>query len=184
MTRSLALSPTAGRGLVFRCLMPIFKMSRLADARARLYRQDSCPSDAPETCHEAENRRPDGPYLHRVDRGDTSFALSLEAQRRGHHLFHYTPDRLSLRDGKVFARIEAMQLRDEKGNHYSLGEKVRTDLSEMDVILLRQDPPFDMKLHHHHAYPRANPSKDAGRQRPRLECATAPRRSSSPSLPT
>ncbi|TIU66369.1 MAG: glutathione synthase, partial [Mesorhizobium sp.] len=76
--------------------------------------------------------------------GDTSFALSLEAQRRGHKLFHYTPDRLSMRDGKVFARIEEMQVRDEKGNHYSLGEKVRTDLSEMDVVLLRQDPPFDM----------------------------------------
>jgi glutathione synthase len=76
--------------------------------------------------------------------GDTSFALSLEAQRRGHQLFHYTPDRLSLRDGKVFARIEAMQVRDEKGNHYSLGEQMRTDLSEMDVVLLRQDPPFDM----------------------------------------
>jgi glutathione synthase len=76
--------------------------------------------------------------------GDTSFALSLEAQRRGHRLFHYTPDRLSMRDGKVFARIEEMQLRDEKANHYTLGEPVRTDLSEMDVILLRQDPPFDM----------------------------------------
>ena len=56
--------------------------------------------------------------------GDTSFALSLEAQRRGHQLFHYTPDRLSMRDGKVFARIEAMQVLDEKGNHYSLGEPV------------------------------------------------------------
>ena len=76
--------------------------------------------------------------------GDTSFALSLEAQRRGHSLFHYTPDRLSMVDGKVFARVEAMQVRDEKGSHFSLGETVRTDLSEMDVILLRQDPPFDM----------------------------------------
>ncbi|PDQ20226.1 glutathione synthase [Mesorhizobium sanjuanii] len=76
--------------------------------------------------------------------GDSSFALSLEAQRRGHQLFHYTPDRLSMRDGKVFARIEEMKVRDEKGNHYSLGEEVRTDLSEMDVVLLRQDPPFDM----------------------------------------
>ncbi|ESY21126.1 glutathione synthase [Mesorhizobium sp. LNJC394B00] len=76
--------------------------------------------------------------------GDTSFALSLEAQRRGHQLFHYTPDRLSMLGGKVFARIEEMKLRDEKGNHYTLGDKVRTDLSEMDVILLRQDPPFDM----------------------------------------
>ncbi|MFC5385845.1 glutathione synthase [Aquamicrobium segne] len=76
--------------------------------------------------------------------GDTSFALSLEAQRRGHRLYHYTPDRLSMLDGKVFARLEDMTVRDEKGNHYDLGEEVRTDLSEMDVILLRQDPPFDM----------------------------------------
>lgn len=76
--------------------------------------------------------------------GDTSFALSLEAQRRGHQLFHYTPDRLSMRDGKVFARIEEMTVRDEQKNHFTLGEQVRTDLSEMDVILLRQDPPFDM----------------------------------------
>jgi glutathione synthase len=76
--------------------------------------------------------------------GDTSFALSLEAQRRGHQLFHYTPDRLALLGNKVFARIEEMRVRDEAGNHYDLGEPVRTDMSEMDVVLLRQDPPFDM----------------------------------------
>src|SRR5262245_45114752 len=76
--------------------------------------------------------------------GDTSFALSLEAQRRGHQLYHYTPDRLSMRDGKVFARIETLEVRDTKGDHFTLGEPMRTDLSEMDVILLRQDPPFDM----------------------------------------
>lgn len=76
--------------------------------------------------------------------GDTTFALSLEAQRRGHALYHYTPDRLSLTNGKVFARVEEMTVRDEKGDHFSLGEPVRTDLSDMDVVLLRQDPPFDM----------------------------------------
>lgn len=76
--------------------------------------------------------------------GDTTFALSLEAQRRGHRLFHYTPDRLTQENGRVFARVEEMAVRDEKGNHFSLGEPVRTDLSEMDVVLLRQDPPFDM----------------------------------------
>jgi len=76
--------------------------------------------------------------------GDTSFALSLEAQRRGHRLYHYTPDRLTQENGRIFARIEEMTVRDEKGNHFALGEPVRTDLSEMDVILLRQDPPFDM----------------------------------------
>ncbi|OQM76477.1 glutathione synthase [Manganibacter manganicus] len=76
--------------------------------------------------------------------GDTTFALSLEAQRRGHSLYHYTPDRLSMLDGEVFARVEEMMVRDEQGNHFTLGEPVRTDLSEMDVVLLRQDPPFDM----------------------------------------
>ncbi|MBO6724625.1 MAG: glutathione synthase [Rhizobiaceae bacterium] len=76
--------------------------------------------------------------------GDTTFALSLEAQRRGYELFHYTPDRLTLEDGKVFARVEEMTVRDEAGDHFSLGEAVRTNLAEMDVVLLRQDPPFDM----------------------------------------
>jgi glutathione synthase len=76
--------------------------------------------------------------------GDTTFALSLEAQRRGHKLFHYTPDRLSQWDGRIVARVEEMTVRDVKGDHYTLGDEVRTDLSEMDVVLLRQDPPFDM----------------------------------------
>ena len=76
--------------------------------------------------------------------GDTTFALSLEAQRRGHSLYHYTPDRLTQEDGRIFARVEEMQVRDVKGDHFTLGEPVRTDLSEMDVVLLRQDPPFDM----------------------------------------
>lgn len=76
--------------------------------------------------------------------GDTTFALSLEAQKRGYHLFHYTPDRLSQRDGKVYAAMEAMQLRDQEGDHYTLGEQKRVALDDMDVVLLRQDPPFDM----------------------------------------
>lgn len=76
--------------------------------------------------------------------GDTTFALSLEAQRRGHALYHYTPDRLSMRDGVVSAAVEALEVRDVKGDHFTLGEPVRRDLSEMDVVLLRQDPPFDM----------------------------------------
>ena len=77
-------------------------------------------------------------------KGDSTFALCLEAQRRGHRLFHYTPDRLSMRDGVVTARLEAMQLAEEQGRHFTLGEPVRTDLADMDVVLLRQDPPFDM----------------------------------------
>jgi len=77
-------------------------------------------------------------------KGDTTFALALEAQRRGHQLFHYTPDRLSMRDGVVSAAIEPLQVRDVQGDHFTLGEKVPTNLTEMDVVLLRQDPPFDM----------------------------------------
>lgn len=76
--------------------------------------------------------------------GDSTFAMSLEAQSRGYRLFHYTPNQLSLRDGKVYATVEPMELRDEKGNHYTLGPQERVDLSTMDVVLLRQDPPFDM----------------------------------------
>lgn len=76
--------------------------------------------------------------------GDTTFALSLEAQKRGHSLWHYTPDRLALRDGRLFAAVEEMTVRDIAGDHVTLGAPVRTDLSEMDVVLLRQDPPFDM----------------------------------------
>ena len=76
--------------------------------------------------------------------GDTTFALALEAQRRGHRLFHYTPDRLSMRNATVRASLEALEVRDVKGDHYTLGEPQSVDLKEMDVVLLRQDPPFDM----------------------------------------
>ncbi|CAN7215352.1 glutathione synthase [Phyllobacterium sp. LjRoot231] len=76
--------------------------------------------------------------------GDTTFALCLEAQKRGHTLYHYTPDRLSMRDGVVSARVEELDVRDVEGDYYTLGEQVSRDLSEMDVVLLRQDPPFDM----------------------------------------
>jgi glutathione synthase len=76
--------------------------------------------------------------------GDTTFALSLEAQARGHQLFHVTPDRLSMDSGNVVAALEPMQVRDVKGDHFTLGAAVLTDLSDMDVVLLRQDPPFDM----------------------------------------
>ena len=76
--------------------------------------------------------------------GDSTFAMSLEAQARGYKLFHYMPNQLSLRDGKVYATVEPMELRDVKGDHYTLGAPERIDLSTMDVVLLRQDPPFDM----------------------------------------
>ncbi len=76
--------------------------------------------------------------------GDSTFALMLEAERRGHSLFHYTPDRLAMSDGRVTARIEPVSVRDLKGDHFTLGGGEMADLSGMDVVLLRQDPPFDM----------------------------------------
>jgi glutathione synthase len=76
--------------------------------------------------------------------GDSTFALLLEAQARGASLFHYTPDRLALRDGVVSAVVEPLSVRDVTGDHFTLGAPERVDLATMDVVLLRQDPPFDM----------------------------------------
>jgi glutathione synthase len=76
--------------------------------------------------------------------GDSTFALMMTAQERGHRLFYYTPDRLSLAGGKVLADVAAVAVRDSEGDHYKLGDAALTDLSEMDVVLLRQDPPFDL----------------------------------------
>ena len=76
--------------------------------------------------------------------GDSTFALMLEAQSRGHALFHHTVDRLAMRDGRVHAMVEPLSVRDVKGDHFTLGEPERRDLDTFDVILMRQDPPFDM----------------------------------------
>ncbi len=76
--------------------------------------------------------------------GDSSFVLGLEAQERGYTLWHYLPNALSLRDGKVTARAQRLELRRELGRHYTMGEPEIIDLSTMDVVLMRQDPPFDM----------------------------------------
>src|SRR6186713_976085 len=77
-------------------------------------------------------------------KGDSTFALLLEAQKRGHKLAYYTPDRLALLNGRVFAQIESLSVRDIAGDHFTLGEPRRTELTEFDVVLLRQDPPFDL----------------------------------------
>jgi glutathione synthase len=76
--------------------------------------------------------------------GDSTFALALEAQARGHSLFYYLPKNLSLNDGVVVARGQDLTVRREQGNHATLGEERQIELSIMDVVLLRQDPPFDM----------------------------------------
>ena len=75
---------------------------------------------------------------------DTTFVLALEAQERGHGLWVYQPDDLVFRDGAVLARCRPMALRRRKGDHVSLDEPRWLDLSTVDVVLMRQDPPFDM----------------------------------------
>ena len=77
-------------------------------------------------------------------RGDSTFALLLEAQARGHQLSYYTPDRLALVDGKVFAAVQPLTVQDVQGQHFALGAPARAELSSFDVILMRQDPPFDL----------------------------------------
>jgi len=77
-------------------------------------------------------------------KGDSTFALLLEAQKRGHRLSYYTPDRLAQLNGRVFATVAELSVRDQAGDHFTLGEPRRAELTEFDVILLRQDPPFDL----------------------------------------
>jgi glutathione synthase len=76
--------------------------------------------------------------------GDSTFALLLEAQARGHRLAYYTTDRLALRDGELFGTVQDLEVRDVKGDHFTLGEARRVRLDSFDAILMRQDPPFDM----------------------------------------
>jgi glutathione synthase len=83
--------------------------------------------------------------IERIDiRGDSTFALLLEAQKRQHSIFYYTPDNLFMRDGRVFAQGQALRVSDVQGAHYEAGEKQVLALEELDVVHLRQDPPFDM----------------------------------------
>jgi glutathione synthase len=83
--------------------------------------------------------------IERIDiRGDSTFALLLEAQWRGHDVFYYTPDHLSLRDGRLMATGQSLTVEDKPGAHYRLAHPREVDLSEFDLVHLRQDPPFDM----------------------------------------
>ncbi len=77
-------------------------------------------------------------------RGDSTFALLLEAQTRRHALAYYTPDRMALRGNDVFASVRPLTVRDTEGSHFTLGEEKRVALQSFDVILMRQDPPFDL----------------------------------------
>jgi len=77
-------------------------------------------------------------------RGDSTFALLLEAQKRGHALSYYTPEKLSLKGEQLVASVQPLTVRDQDSDYFTLGEATRVDLESFDVILLRQDPPFDL----------------------------------------
>ncbi|MGN6375150.1 MAG: glutathione synthase [Sphingomonas sp.] len=77
--------------------------------------------------------------------GDSSFALMLAAQARGHRLFHYAPEALNYADGRVWTEAHPVTVQRVEGDHFTFGDPVRLDLGdEADVVLMRQDPPFDL----------------------------------------
>ena len=83
--------------------------------------------------------------IDRIDiRADSSFRLAEEAQARGHELWYYTPDALAYQEGRITANAWPLQVRREQGYHFTLGERRVIDLETIDVVWLRQDPPFDM----------------------------------------
>ena len=75
---------------------------------------------------------------------DSTFAMALEAQNRGHGLFYYEPQDLVYRDGRILAHARPLAVRNVRGDHASLGDPFLLDLGSVDVVLMRQDPPFDM----------------------------------------
>jgi glutathione synthase len=75
---------------------------------------------------------------------DSTFALMLEAQKRGHALWHYHVRDLALAAGRVVARAQPVEVERTRGAHWRFGEEAELDLATMDVVLMRQDPPFDM----------------------------------------
>ncbi len=76
--------------------------------------------------------------------GDSSFVLGLEAQRRGYELLHYQPKDLSFNCGLISAMVAPLSLKYDADDHYKLGKASRFNMADADVVLLRQDPPFDM----------------------------------------
>src|SRR5688500_15361471 len=77
--------------------------------------------------------------------GDSTFAIMLGAQKRGHRLFHYIAPHLSYREGRVAAQVRPVQVRNQPGDDFTYGDWQRIDLEDdVDVVLMRQDPPFDL----------------------------------------
>src|SRR5690242_17230244 len=79
---------------------------------------------------------------------DSTFAMLLEAQRRGHRLSYATDDTLAVRDGRAWSSLRTLTVRDDKSGWYELGEPEFRELAELDVFLARKDPPFDARFLH------------------------------------
>ncbi len=77
-------------------------------------------------------------------RGDSTFAILLEAQKRGHSIFYYTPKDLAMHGDRLLARGSTVTVKDQYGDHFALSKPRVENLGDLDVVLLRQDPPFDM----------------------------------------
>ena len=75
---------------------------------------------------------------------DSSFAMLLEAQRRGHELYYMEPENLFAKDGRVFAWMQKLEVRDNTTDWFSLIPIGNRPLDELDIVLMRRDPPFDM----------------------------------------
>src|SRR6476660_3277222 len=84
------------------------------------------------------------PIENLVIAGDSTFALMLEAESRGHELFSYQTKTLALEGSNLWVRGHHVRVRDEKGSHFTASPEKRVSLATFDVVLMRQDPPFDM----------------------------------------
>ena len=76
--------------------------------------------------------------------GDTTFRLALEAQRRNHLVHIYEPKDLSWSKEGVWAKVQSVKLKDKVGDHFTVDKTANSLLGEFDVVLMRQDPPFNM----------------------------------------
>ena len=109
-------------------------------------------------------------------RGDSTFALLLEAQKRGHAIAYYTPDRLALRGAQVFATVQPLKVRDQPGDHFTLGEPARAELATLRRGAAAAGPAVRSRLHHQHASARARPSRGRSWSTTRRRCATRRKR--------
>ncbi len=83
--------------------------------------------------------------IERIDpEGDSTFALALEAQARNHELSYFLPNHVSMKEGRIIARASPLKVRRGPANYFTLGAEDVIDLASRDVVLMRQDPPFDM----------------------------------------